>query len=183
MRHVIPFSYGLTGRGQSVVSISCCVSGRAGKRGEAPAFLKDVVHGAVRAICYMLDTTSLRVASQEPQASANLHGFRSCISHFPIFPPLGSESYSLACPLIISLFFPPFVLQSLYVSLLFFPQSNVYSSGILNLAPPPSTPSCWSYFSQISSVFFLSLGTWTPSSHIVHTLTLPRQHMSTASVS
>lgn len=46
-----------------------------------------------------------------------------------------------------------FFFSSLHVSLLIFFQSSVYSSGILNLASPPSTQSCWSYFS-ISSGFF-----------------------------
>lgn len=46
------------------------------ERGEAPAFFKDVVHRAIRAICYVLETRCLLVASQESQDSANLHEFR-----------------------------------------------------------------------------------------------------------
>lgn len=86
-RHVITFCHGLTSRGHSVVSISCCVSGRDGKRAEAPDFLKDMVHRAIRAICYMLETRCLLVASQESQDSANLHEFRS------FFPPIHPISY------------------------------------------------------------------------------------------
>lgn len=58
--------------------------GKKGKRGEAPAFFKAVVHRAITAICYMLETRCLLVASQESQNSASLHEFRSCSnsSHF-----------------------------------------------------------------------------------------------------
>lgn len=67
--------YILDGRGHSAVSISCCAGRREGKEG--PAFFKYMVHRALTAICYMLETKSVLVASQESQDSANLHKFKS----------------------------------------------------------------------------------------------------------
>lgn len=95
-RHVITLCHGLTGRGHSV-SISCCVSGSEGKRGEAPALSKDVVHRAIRAICYMLETRCLLVASQESQDRANHH-------EFSLPPPLVPKflNSSLVCSFLLS---------------------------------------------------------------------------------
>lgn len=65
--------------------------GKKGKRGEAPAFFKAVVHRAITPICYMLETRCLLVASQESQNSASLHEFRSCFSK--LFPFLSSNHF------------------------------------------------------------------------------------------
>lgn len=96
-RHVITLCHGLTGRGHSV-SISCCVSGSEGKRGEAPALSKDVVHRAIRAICYMLETRCLLVASQESQDRANHHEFSLPP---PPRPQISQFQLSLLFPLIL----------------------------------------------------------------------------------
>lgn len=82
--------------------MSCCFHlllchwKRKGKRAEAPTFFKAVVHRAIMAICYMLETRCLLVSSQESQDSASLQEFRSCflpnssnffleLTLFPIF--------------------------------------------------------------------------------------------------
>lgn len=142
-----------------------------GKRGEALAFFEEVVHRAIRGHLLYVRKMMLASGFAGITGHCHLHKIRSFFQFILSFlflyssllcssaPLLGNESYnslSFSFHLIILLCFPSclpsFLLQSPMYHL--FSQSNVFSSGILNLTSPLSTQSCWSYFSQISYIFF-----------------------------